>query len=138
MVRRCALLPADDSRLRHVELSGYLLQGDTAACDVVNHPEPVRFERCDNWHRSPHKTRARASIESDFIELLALVNRRGGIKSCLHIATRNKLHVRRVTTCNHCNRHLLNLSQNDLYIYMGFLENRWLQWLQWLQPFKFN
>lgn len=93
VVRRCALLPADDSRLRHVELSGNLLQGNAAARDVVNHPEPVCFERRDNWHGSPPKTRARASIESDFIELLALVNRRGGIKSCLHIATRNKLRV---------------------------------------------
>ena len=93
VVRCCALLPADDSRLRHVELSGNLLQGNAAARDVVNHPEPVCFERCDYWHWSPRKTRARASIESDFIELLVLVNRRGGIKSYLHIATRNKLHV---------------------------------------------
>lgn len=93
MVRRRALLPADDSRLRHIELSGNLLEGNAAARDVVYHPEPVCLERCDYWHRSPRKTRARASIESDFIELLALVNRRGGIKSCLHIATRNKLHV---------------------------------------------
>lgn len=125
MVRRCSLLPADDSRLRHVQLSGDLLEGDTAARDVVNHPEPVCFKRCDNWHRSPPKTRARANVESDFIELLALVNRRGGIKSCLHTATRNKLHVRRVTTCYHCYRLFLTFPQIDLYIYMGFLTNRW-------------
>ena len=124
VVRRCALLPADDSRLRHVELSGDLLQGNAAACDVVNHPEPVCFERCDNWHGSPRKTRARASIESDFIEHLALVNRRGGIKSCLHIATRNKLHVQGGTTCPHLEPPFSNLSLNRLIYIYGVVSNK--------------
>lgn len=123
MVRRCALLPADDSRLRHVELSGYLLQGNAAARDVVNHPEPVCFERCDNWHVSPRKTRARASIESDFIELLALVNRRGGIKSYLHIATCNKLHVQPVPACPHLSHLFSNLFPKRLIYIYGVLSN---------------
>ena len=124
MVRRCALLPADDSRLRHVEFPGNLLHGDTTARDVVNHPEPVRFERCDDWHGSPPKTRARASIESDFIELLALVNRRGGIKSYLHIATRNKLHVQGGTTRPHLEPPFPNLSLNRLIYIYGVVSNK--------------